>query len=120
MSEDKKDEKETVKEAQKIIDMSSRRTGKGFRQNKKPTKAQTTDSKIEYLEQRLAFLEHSIQNLVQESFHHNANGAVLFRCLEDKEILTEEDIKTKWTEIVEAPYEEAKEEEVENIDPAEK
>lgn len=87
----------------KILDMQGKMINKGFRSAGKENKTE----RLEKLENYIKYLEQSIERLVQESFAHNANGMVLFRVLEEKGLLTEEDIEKGWDKYVTKPYEDA-------------
>lgn len=73
---------------------------RGQKMQKKPTKK-------EMLDQRVQILEQHMQGMIQEIWTINANAVTLFRALEERGAITEEDIKSAWDEHVKKPHEEA-------------
>lgn len=85
----------------KVINLAEAK--KGFRKSKALNKRE----QIQMLEERVALLEVILQDLASELQHNHSNGVAMFRALEKKGHLTEDDIKESWQENVIKPMEEA-------------
>lgn len=77
-------------------------------EKKKPTMKEM-ETRVKQLETIVGQFQGALQGINGELFQNNANGIALFRALEDKGILTEEDIKESWQKNIVDPYEEGQE-----------
>jgi len=77
----------------------------GTVQGKKPTARQLED-RIVMLESLVGGMQAGLQNISQELFHINANNVALFRAIQEKGVISEDDIKAAWDKHIRKPYEE--------------
>ena len=90
--------------AGEVIDFNEAKKGVAM-QGKKPTARQLED-RIVMLENLVGGMQAGLQNISQELFHINANNVALFRALQEKDIITEDNIKESWDKHIRKPYEE--------------
>lgn len=90
-----------------VIDFSKIKANQegGTMQRKKPT-AKQLEERITMLESLVGGMQAGLQNISQELFHINANNVALFRALQEKDIITEDNIKASWEKHIRKPYEE--------------
>lgn len=69
------------------------------------------EARVKMLEDILGQMQSAFSAVNNELFQCNANAIALFRALEEKKILTEDDIKESWQKNVVDPYEEGQESE---------
>jgi len=103
----------------KVVDF---KTGKTIEEEtvnmekKKPTMKEL-EARVKQLETIVGQFQGAIQSINGELFQNNANSIALFRSLEAKGIIGEEDIKESWQKNIVEPYE--KEQEGEDAEPTE-
>lgn len=89
-----------------VIDFNKAKANQGgTMQGKKPT-ARQLEERITMLENLVGGMQAGLQNISQELFHINANSVALFRAVEAKGVITEDDIKESWSKHIQKPYEE--------------
>lgn len=90
---------ETGKTKEESIDMEKR----------KPT-IKEMEARIKQLETIVGQFQGAVQSINGEIFQNNANAIALFRSLEAKGIIGEDDIKESWQKHIVEPYEQGQEE----------
>ena len=79
--------------------------GGSMKERKKPT-AKQLDERITMIENIIGGMQQGLQSISQELFHINANNVSLFRAIEAKGVITEDDIRASWDKHIKKPYEE--------------
>ena len=77
-------------------------------EKKKPTMKEM-EARVKQLETIVGQFQGALQGINGELFQNNANGIALFRALEDKGIIGEDDIKESWQKNIVEPYEQGQE-----------
>jgi hypothetical protein len=73
-------------------------------EKRKPTMKEM-EARVKQLETIVGQFQGALQGINGELFQNNANGIALFRALEDKGIIGEDDIKESWQKHIVEPYE---------------
>ena len=84
-------------------------------ESKKPTMKEM-ELRVRQLETIVGQFQGALQGINGELFQNNANAISLFRALEEKGIIGEDDIKDSWQKHIVEPYEQGQEGEAEDGD----
>lgn len=98
----------------KVVDFTTGKTieEKKEMETKKPTMKEM-EARVKQLETIVGQFQGALQGINGELFQNNANGIALFRALEGKGIIGEDDIKESWQKHIVEPYEQEQEGEAE-------
>jgi len=77
-------------------------------EKKKPTMKEM-EARVKQLETIVGQFQGALQGINGELFQNNANAISLFRALEEKGIIGEDDIKESWQKHIVEPYEQGQE-----------
>lgn len=89
-----------------VVDFSKIKANQGERMERKKPTAKQLEERITMLENLVGGMQAGLQNISQELFHINANNVALFRAIEEKGVIDEDDIKASWDKYIRKPYEE--------------